>query len=61
MIASARVSAIKAPVDFVPKTADVVLAIPSGAKLDGAKVVIDPEGALKEITTINNTAAYESR
>ncbi len=61
VIASAQVPAIKAPVDLVPKTADVVLAIPSGVKLDGTSVVIDPDGKLKEITTINNTAVVGSR
>ncbi len=61
IIASAPVPAIKAPVDLVPKTADVTLSVPSGAKLDGCTVCIDPDGKLKEITTINNTAVLVGR
>jgi hypothetical protein len=54
-LARVATPALAAPIDLQPKTADVVLKVPSGAKLDGATLVVDPENALGEITALNNT------
>ncbi|ATC66003.1 hypothetical protein CMV30_05270 [Nibricoccus aquaticus] len=45
---------IAAPLDWKPKTAEVILSLPVGMKTEGCSVVIDPEHALTEITTRNN-------
>jgi hypothetical protein len=51
-LAAAATPALAAPVDLVPKTAQVRLAIPHGADLHGARVrlVLDAP----EITQLNN-------
>jgi hypothetical protein len=54
VVATARVPAIEAPLDLRPKTATVTLTAPAGTPLKGARVVIDPHGALQEITKKNN-------
>ena len=54
VVAAAQVPAIEAPLDLRPKTATVTVTVPAGTPLKGARVVIDPEGALKEITKKNN-------
>ena len=53
-IAKATVPELKAPLDLMPKTAQVTLKIPEGKSLDGCHVVIDPESKLTEITLMNN-------
>jgi hypothetical protein len=53
-LATARVPALKAPVDLLPKTVQVALAVPSGADLSMCRVVLDPERKLTEITRRNN-------
>ena len=54
-IATASVPVLDAPLVYEPKTATVTLTAPSGMKLSGCSVVIDPEGKLTEITRRNNT------
>jgi hypothetical protein len=54
VLASAPIPALKAPLDLIPKTATVTLTVPPGASLTGASVVVDPDGAFKEITRMNN-------
>jgi hypothetical protein len=60
VLARAQVPALKAPLDFKPKTAGVVLAVPKGKAVNGCRVVIDPENAVKEITRYNNTVVVKS-
>jgi hypothetical protein len=53
-LATARVPAIKAPLDLTPKTAAVTLAVPAGADLKGATVTVECDGDVPEITLLNN-------
>jgi hypothetical protein len=54
VIATANVPEIAAPLDLVPKTADVTLSAPAGTSLSGATVELDPDHRVEEITTVNN-------
>lgn len=54
VIATASVPALPAPLDLVPKTTDVSLALPSGASLTGATVELDPNHQLEQITRLND-------
>ena len=54
-LAAADVPALKAPVDLVPKTAAVKLAVPAGANLKGATVTVECGGTTPEITLMNNS------
>jgi hypothetical protein len=56
VLAEAAVPALDAPLDFTPKTAEIVFTLPAGSNLSGARVVLDPDGKLEEITERNNTA-----
>jgi len=56
ILAGASVPALPAPVDLRPRTADVTVTLPAGADPAGGTVEIDPDQALNEITTRNNTA-----
>jgi hypothetical protein len=58
IIATASVPALEAPIDLVPKTADVTIKLPSGANLSGATVELDPDDTLGEITRMNNTVKF---
>ena len=58
-LASAVVPALDAPLDYLPKTAEVTLTAPSGTDLDGVRVVLDPDGKLEEITEMNNSVDVE--
>ena len=53
-IAKAAVPALKAPVDLMPKSADVVLTIPAQVSLKGASVSVEMHGPVPEITLRNN-------
>ena len=54
-VATADIPALKAPLDYMPKTAEVTLSVRAGTKLEGCSVVIDPDSAMREITVMNNT------
>jgi hypothetical protein len=54
-LATAEVPALKAPLDFTPKTAEVTLAIPSGEALKGDTVTVECGGDVPEITLMNNS------
>jgi hypothetical protein len=54
-LATARVPALKAPLDLMPKTAQVTLAVPVGANLKGAAVTVECGGNVPEITLMNNS------
>ncbi len=53
-LSSASVSALKAPLDFIPKTVQVILTVPLNTQISGCRICIDPEGKLNEITKRNN-------
>ncbi|MDP2982216.1 MAG: hypothetical protein Q8O92_02655, partial [Candidatus Latescibacter sp.] len=55
----APVPALKAPVDLLPKTAEVAFKIPAGIDLDGGEVYLDPDRKIKEITVCNNSVVIE--
>jgi hypothetical protein len=54
VVASARIPSLPAPVDLLPKTAEVVLLLPHGMQMAGGSVEVDPENQLQEITRLNN-------
>jgi Concanavalin A-like lectin/glucanases superfamily len=54
VIASATAGALKAPLDLIPKTEDVLLSIPAGTDWKGGSVSIEMSGDLPEITQLNN-------
>ncbi|HET7535307.1 MAG TPA: hypothetical protein VFJ90_02565, partial [Candidatus Didemnitutus sp.] len=54
VLATAAIPAIAAPLDLFPKTADIVLTLPSEVKAGGLTIEIDPDGKLEEITRLNN-------
>lgn len=58
IIATGNVPALAAPVDLVPKTVDVTIALPAGATLEHGSVEIDPGHQVEEITRLNNTARF---
>ena len=60
-VVTAQVPALKAPVDLLPKTAQVTLTVPAGVSLDGCRVVLDPDRKLTEITRRNNEVPVPSR
>ncbi|MFC1606728.1 LamG-like jellyroll fold domain-containing protein [Candidatus Latescibacterota bacterium] len=53
-LATAPITHLSAPLDYLPKTVDVKLTVPSGTNISGCTVVIDPDKNLQEITRINN-------
>lgn len=55
VLGSAKIPSIPAPLDLFPKTAVVVIKLPSGAALAGARVEIDPDHQVEEITILNNS------
>ena len=58
VLASGKCPALKAPVDLVPKTAVVSLALPPGADWKGGSVTIESSGGLPEITQRNNRVEF---
>ncbi|RPI03057.1 MAG: hypothetical protein EHM64_12955, partial [Ignavibacteriae bacterium] len=54
-IAMAAVPALRAPVDLLPKTAEIELAVPPGTDLTRCTLTIDPDRKLHEITVMNNS------
>jgi hypothetical protein len=54
-LATTSVPALKAPTDLLPKTAQVMLAVPAGADLKGATVTVECGGDTPEITLMNNS------
>ena len=54
ILATAPVPALAAPVDLLPKIAEVSLTLPAGTSTAGLSVELDPDHALNEITTRNN-------
>ncbi|MFP4248741.1 MAG: LamG-like jellyroll fold domain-containing protein [Armatimonadota bacterium] len=60
VIAEAQVPTIPAPLDFQPKIAEVSFDLPAGATGE-MTVMLDAEGAIAEITEVNNAMAVEVR
>jgi hypothetical protein len=58
LVATADAAPLKAPLDLVPKTEDVSLAIPAGASWKGGSVTIEMSGDLPEITQMNNRVQF---
>ena len=54
VLATATVPALKAPTDLLPKTVTLTLTVPAGGRVQGGSITIDPAGATKEITRVNN-------
>jgi catechol 2,3-dioxygenase-like lactoylglutathione lyase family enzyme len=53
-ISAVQIPAIQAPVDLLPKYAEVLLTIPPTTDLHKCSIQIDPEKKLNEITLMNN-------
>jgi Concanavalin A-like lectin/glucanases superfamily len=53
-LATAAIPVIEAPLDLIPRTAEVAIRAPRDLSLSGFSVLIDPEKRLKEITAQNN-------
>lgn len=58
-VASARVPAIKAPLDLLPKTFDVAFEAPQGKELGRYEVRVNPRSEFDEITTRNNSVVIQ--
>ena len=58
-IETTSVQAIRAPIDYLPKTVYVTLQIPSGTNLSGWHVCIDPDETIVEITRRNNSVKLD--
>lgn len=58
VLASGNARPLKAPLDLVPKTEVVSLAVPSGADLKGGSVTIEMSGKVPEITQMNNRVQF---
>jgi hypothetical protein len=58
VLASAHASALKAPLDLMPKTETVSLTLPRGADWKGGSVSVEISGRLPEITQMNNRVQF---
>jgi catechol 2,3-dioxygenase-like lactoylglutathione lyase family enzyme len=54
IVASVQVPEIQAPLDLLPKYADVTLSLPAGIDPGKCSIMIDPEEKLTEVTRANN-------
>jgi hypothetical protein len=57
-LASVNAAPLKAPLDLVPKTEVVSLALPVNADLKGGSVTIESSGNVPEITQRNNRVQF---
>jgi hypothetical protein len=53
-LARGKVAAIPAPLDLLPKTAQITLHVRSGVRTSGARVRVQLDSQAKEITQLNN-------
>ena len=58
VLATAKTSPMKPPVDLVPKTQTVSLTVPAGSELKAGSVSIEMSGKLPEITQMNNRVQF---
>lgn len=54
VISTTPVPALKAPLDYIPKTVEITLSAPAGTNLSGCIVCIDPQRKMNEIMKQNN-------
>jgi hypothetical protein len=54
VLATAPMPRLEAPVDLLPRRTTVTLAIPTGTRIAGCSIVLDPDAKMKEITRVNN-------
>ena len=54
VLVSAPVPRLEAPADLLPRRTTVTLAIPTGTRIAGCSIVLDPDAKMKEITRVNN-------
>ncbi|MBT4483884.1 MAG: hypothetical protein HOC71_09430, partial [Candidatus Latescibacteria bacterium] len=54
-VASGAIPSLNAPSDYKPKTVEIILNAPTGTRLLGYSVTVNPDGKLNEITRRNNT------
>jgi hypothetical protein len=57
-IATAKVPALKAPTDLVPKTTSVALTLPAEEDWKGGSLTVESSGSLPEITQMNNQVHF---
>lgn len=57
-IKTVAVPAIKAPLDLLPKWADIMVTLPANANLSSGSVLLDPEKKLIQITRLNDSAKW---
>jgi len=55
VVGSAKIPVMGAPLDLRPKTTVVEIKLPEGFRFEGARVEVDPDHELEEITLLNNT------
>jgi hypothetical protein len=58
VLATANAAPLKAPLDLLPKTESVTLALPPGANFKGGSVSVEIGGELPEITQMNNRVQF---
>jgi hypothetical protein len=58
VLATANAAPLKAPLDLLPKTELVTLALPPGANFKGGSVSVEIGGTLPEITQMNNRVQF---
>jgi Concanavalin A-like lectin/glucanases superfamily len=58
VIATAKAAPLKAPLDLLPKTEVVSLALPANADWKGGSVTIEMSGSAPEITQLNNRVEF---
>jgi hypothetical protein len=54
VLASASVPSLESPADLLPRRTTVTLAIPTGTRIAGGSIVLDPDARMKETTRVNN-------
>ena len=59
VVASAKIPAIPAPLDLLPKTAQATLHFGSGVRMTGARVRVELADGVKEITQLNNEVVLQ--
>ena len=55
MIVTAAVPSLRAPIDLIPKTVEVMLTVPPSVDLMNCSISIDPDKKLNEVTVQNNS------
>ena len=58
VLATAKAAALKAPLDLLPKTEVVSLALPAGSDWKGGSVSVEMSGTVPEITQMNNKVQF---